>query len=85
MARRAYPLLEVKAALADAARALADAQFYLEVLLHDTASAPPPDAQTCVQNLQAARTLLPALVPGRLAEAISQEQAGYDAAQAYCR
>jgi hypothetical protein len=62
---------------------MADASFYVEVLMHEAEGHYPPGGDTFVQNLAAARRLVPYLVPPALADAIAKEQGDYDAAEAY--
>jgi hypothetical protein len=83
MPRQSYPLLDIKQALQDADRNLADVLVYVDILAHDSGGTYPPDADVLRQNVTAARRLLPYLLPTRLAEAIAAEQATYDACEQY--
>jgi hypothetical protein len=83
MPRQSYPLLDIKHALQDASRNLADVLVYLDILAHDSGGTYPPDADTLRHNITAARKLLPYLLPMRLADAIAAEQAEYDACEQY--
>jgi hypothetical protein len=83
MPRQSYPLLDIKQALQDASRNLADILVYLDVLQHESDGTYPPDADTLRHNITAARKLLPYLLPKGVAEAIAAEQAEYDACEQY--
>ena len=83
MPRQSYPLLDLKQAIQDADRNLADVLVYLDVLHHDSGGTYPPDADTLRNNIAAARRLLPHLIPAALAAAIAHEQAEYDACEQY--
>ena len=83
MPRQSYPLLDIKQALQDASRNLADVLVYLDILAHDSDGTYPPDADTLRHNVTAARQLLPYLIPKGVADAIAHEQATYDACEAY--
>jgi hypothetical protein len=83
MPRQSYPLLDIKQALQDASRNLADILVYLDILAHENGGKYPPDADTLRNNVMTARKLLPYLMPQGVADAIAQEQAEYDACEAY--
>jgi hypothetical protein len=83
MPRQSYPLLDIKHALLDASRNLADVLVYLDLLAHESGGTYPPDADVLRHNVTAARKLLPYLLPRRLADAIAAEQAEYDACEQY--
>jgi hypothetical protein len=83
MPRQSYPLLDIKQALQDASRNLADVLVYLDVLQHESDGTYPPDANVLRYNVTAARKLLPYLIPRGVAEAIAREQAAYDACEQY--
>ena len=74
-----YPLLDIRHALADADRALADMQYYTQVLQSDTEGHYPPDATTLLANLAAVREMLTEVLPPALVQAIAEEQAEFDA------
>ena len=73
-----YPLLDLREALADADRNLADILYYTQVLQADTEGHLPPDAATLLANVAAVRELLTAVLPPALAQAIAEEQAEFD-------
>jgi hypothetical protein len=83
MPRQSYPLLDLKQALLDASRNLADVLVYLDLLAHDSGGTYPPDADVLRKNVTAARKLLPYLMPKGVADAIAAEQADYDACEQY--
>jgi hypothetical protein len=83
MPRQSYPLLDLKQAIQDADRNLADVLVYLDILAHDSGGTYPPDADTLRHNVTAARKLLPYLLPKGVADAIAAEQAEYDACEQY--
>jgi hypothetical protein len=74
-----YPLLDLREALADADRNLADIVYYTQVLQADTEGHQPPDAATMRANVAAVRELLTVVLPPSLVQAIAAEQAAYDA------
>ncbi|HSX82892.1 MAG TPA: hypothetical protein VLQ80_30570 [Candidatus Saccharimonadia bacterium] len=74
-----YPLLDIREALADADRNLADLIYYTQVLQADTEGHLPPDASTLLANVAAVRELLTAVLPLALVQAIAAEQAEFDA------
>jgi hypothetical protein len=74
-----YPLLDLREALADADRNLADIVYYTQVLQADTEGHMPPDAGTLLANIAAVRELLTAVLPPALVQAIAAEQAAFDA------
>jgi hypothetical protein len=73
-----YPLLDLREALADADRNLADIVFYTQVLQADTEGHLPPDAAILLANVAAIRELLTAVLPPALLQAIAAEQAEFD-------
>ena len=77
-----YPLLDLREALADADRNLADIIYYTQVLQADTEGHQPPDAATLLANVAAVRELLTAVLPPALVQAIAEEQALYDEEEA---
>jgi hypothetical protein len=83
MPRQSYPLLDIKQALQDASRNLADVLVYLDILAHDSGGTYPPDADVLRHNVTATIKLLPYLIPRSVAEAIAHEQAEDDACEQY--
>ena len=75
---QSYPLLDIKAALADADRNLEDILYYVRVLQADTEGHLPPEAPTLLGNIAALRELLAAAIPPALSQAIADEQSLYD-------
>ena len=73
-----YPLLDLREALADADRAMADIQYYTQVLQADTEGHLPPDAATLLANVAAVRELLTTVLPPALVQAIAEEQMLYE-------
>jgi hypothetical protein len=76
-----YPLLDIKQALDDADRNLADILYYVHTLQADTEGHLPPDAPTLLANIAAIRELLTAVLPPALVQAIADEQVAYDEEQ----
>lgn len=74
-----YPLLDLREALADADRNLADIIYYAQVLQADTEGHQPPDAAILLANVAALRELLTTVLPPALVQAIAAEQAEFDA------
>ncbi len=77
-----YPLLNIREALADADRNLADILYYTHTLQGDTEGHMPPDAATLLANIAAVREMLTELLPPALMKAIAEEQACYDEEEA---
>jgi len=73
-----WPLLDIREALADADRNLADVIYYTHTLQGDTEGHMPPDAATLLANVAAVREMLTEVLPPALAQAIAEEQAQYD-------
>jgi hypothetical protein len=76
-----YPLLDIKQALADADRNLADVVDYVHALLYETEGHAPRQADVFLANIQAARELLGRVIPPQCQEDIAAEQADYDEEQ----
>jgi len=79
---QSYPLLDIKAALADADRNLEDILYYVRVLQADTEGHLPPEAPTLLGNIAALWELLAVVIPPALAQAIADEQSLYDEEEA---
>ncbi len=77
-----YPLLDIREALADADRNLADIVYYTHVMQGDTEGHMPPDASTLLANVAAMRDMLTEVLPPALVKAIAEEQAAYDESEA---
>ena len=77
-----WPLLDIREAVADADRNLADVISYVETLQEDTAGQYPPDAAQLLANVTALREMLTELFPPALAQAIADEQTQYDEEEA---
>jgi hypothetical protein len=76
---RTYPLLDLREALADADRNLADIIYYTQVMQADTEGHLSPDAATLLANVATIRELLTEVMPPALVQAIAAEQAEFDA------
>lgn len=74
-----FPLLDLREALADADRNLADMIYYTQVLQADTEGHLPPDAVILLANVAAVRELLTEVLPPALVQAIAVEQAEFEA------
>jgi hypothetical protein len=73
-----YPLLDVRQAIADADRNLADVVYYVTTLQEETEGHHPPQAEQQLANVAAVRDQLTRLIPPALWRAIAAEQAAYD-------
>ncbi len=73
-----WPLLDIREALADADRNLADVISYTQTLQGDTEGHMPPDAATLLANIAAVREMLTEVLPPALVKAITAEQKAYD-------
>lgn len=73
-----FPLLDIREALADADRNLADILYYTQVLQADTEGHLPPDAATLLANVAAVREMLREVLPSALVLAIAEEQAAFE-------
>jgi len=74
-----WPLLDIREALADADRNLADVIYYTQTLQADTEGHVPPEASTLLANIAAMRAMLTEVLPPALVKAIALEQAAYEA------
>jgi hypothetical protein len=73
-----YPLLDIRQAIADADRNLADVIFYVTTLQEETEGHYPPEAAELLDRVAEVRTLLTTIIPPALWQAIVTEQAEYD-------
>jgi hypothetical protein len=73
-----FPLLDIKQALADADRNLADVVDYVHALLYETDGHCPRQADVLLANIAIARELLGRIIPPQCQEDIAREQAFYD-------
>jgi hypothetical protein len=77
-----FPHLDIKQAIADADRNLADVVYYVDTLYDESAGHYPRQAEQLLARIAFAREVLARLIPPECQEDIATEQARYDAEEA---
>jgi hypothetical protein len=73
-----YPLLDIRQAIADADRNLADVTYYVTTLQDETEGHHPPEAEELLARVAEVRALLATIIPPQLWTEMVREQAAWD-------
>jgi len=74
-----FPLLDIRQAIADADRNLADVVYFVTTLQDESEGHYPPQAAQLLANVVAIREQLTRIIPKELWSAIVEEQSAWDA------